>query len=996
MESNINGQNQGINQGDNIAGYVVGRIAEMEVNNSIYYELEHEATGARHIHISSNDTENTFCVLFKTLPEDSTGAAHILEHTVLCGSKKFPVRDPFFSMLKKSLSTYMNASTSSSWTMFPFCTQNRQDYYNLMDVYLDAAFFPNLDELNFRQEGHRLDVEGDVKEDGSFRLVYKGIVYNEMKGAMSSAAQVMVRSLQKVMYPSTPYRYNSGGEPADIPSLTYQKLKEFHEKYYHPSNSYFYTYGDLPLKEHLQFIQDRVLKKYKRVKPVMTALSQPRWSESRETTCYYPIAKNEDRQKKCQVCVAWLTVDINDSFEVLAMALLEHILLGNSASPLRRELIECGLGTALCDASGYISSYRDTMFACGLKDVEETSAERIQEVIFDVLNNLVESGVNRDLVESAIHQIEFYRKEITNTPYPYGLKQFVLISSPWIHGVDPLKIIQLDEDLKKIKVLSENGDFFEGLIKKYLIENPHRMLFTLAPDQTMAEKESERVRAELGNIKNTLSVDDVQKILKQGELLKELQETDNDVSSLPTLERKDIPAEINRIEESNLLDASDAACYHQPTSGISYFALAADATEIEPELIPYVSFFCNVFTRIGTAVHSYSEMAQKVDRYTGGIGMGSHSRTGFKTGYCVPFISFNGKCLARNQGQMFEIIEEFLFQPDFSDLLRLKNILLEHKAGLDSMIVSSGHRIAMSLAARNFSRARRLNEIWNGVFHLKTIKEMSANTTDDNLQNIVDNLTRVGKILLNPNHCCVALIGEEKDIADSLKTVTQNTNLSSLLKRSVGNDFGPPKIETSREMVHEGWSTSSSVSFVARVFETARMEHEDAPTLAVISRIIRSLYLHREIREKGGAYGAFALYNPEDGIFCYVTYRDPHIYSTLKVFDNTADFIRSGNYNDEDIDEAILQVCSDMYKPDSPGPAARKAFFRKVISLSDDIRQQFKKRVLSVTRDQVVEVAEKYFIPDTMNHSTVVVSGEVQLEEANKKLDVPLEIHQIR
>ncbi len=995
MKSNINGKNQGLKQGDRIAGYLVNRIAEMEVNNSIYYELEHESTGARHIHISNNDSENTFCVLFKTLPEDSTGAAHILEHTVLCGSQKFPVRDPFFSMLKKSLSTYMNASTSSSWTMFPFCTQNRQDYYNLMDVYLDAVFFPNLDELSFRQEGHRLDVEGEVKENGSFRLVYKGVVYNEMKGAMSSASQVMARSLQKVMYPSTPYHYNSGGEPADIPSLTYQKLKEFYKKYYHPSNSYFYTYGDLPLKEHLQFIQDRVLKKYKRVEPVMTELSQPRWSESKKTTCYYPLAKNEDPQKKCQVCAAWLTADISDTFEVLAMTLLEHILLGNSASPLRKALIDCGLGTALCDASGYVSSYRDTMFACGLKDVEEASADRIQEIIFDVLNHLVEFGVNRDLGESAIHQIEFYRKEITNTPYPYGLKQFVWISSPWIHGVDPLKIIQLDEDINKIQRLNENGNFFEGLIEKYLIENSHRMLFTLVPDQTMAKKERKRVEAELGNIKNTLSMDDVQKIMKQGELLKELQETDDDVSSLPTLEKKDIPLEINRIEESNRFDGSDAVCYHQQTSGISYFALAADAGGIEPKLIPYVSFFCNVFTRIGTAVHGYSEMAQRIDRYTGGIGMASHSRTGFKTGYCVPFISFNGKCLARNQDQMFQILEEFLFQSDFSDLLRLKTILLEHKAGLDSMIVSSGHRIAISLAARNFSRARNLNEIWNGVFHLKTIKEMSTDLTDDNLQNIVENLTRVGEILLNPNHCSVALIGEEKDIAAGLITVAQNANLSSLIKGSETNGFGPPKIKASREMVHEGWSTSSSVSFVARVFETVRMEHEDAPSLAVTSRIIRSLHLHREIREKGGAYGAFALYNPEDGIFCYVTYRDPHIYSTLKVFDHTADFIRSGNIKDEDIDEAILQICSDMYKPDPPGPAARKAFFRKVLSLSDDIRQDFKKRVLSVTRSQVLETAEKYFDPDTMKYSTVVVSGEAQLEEANRKLDVPLEIYQI-
>ncbi len=321
--------NPGLNLGDRIGDYCIKRVVELKEISSFFYELEHTPTGARHVHISNNDKENTFSVAFKTVPSDSTGVAHILEHTALCGSEKFPVRDPFFSMLKRSLSTFMNAFTASDWTMYPFSTQNRKDFYNLMDIYLDAAFFPNLNMLNFKQEGHRLELEGE-------ELVYKGVVYNEMKGAMSSPDQVLGRSLLTALYPSTTYRHNSGGEPAVIPTLTHEQLVAFHKRHYHPSNSFFYTYGNLPLKDHLSFIHDKILKKFERIDPKTDVPSQPRWDSPRKASYPYPLGPNEDPAKKYQACVAWLIADIRDSFEVLVFSLLEHILLGNSGSPLRK------------------------------------------------------------------------------------------------------------------------------------------------------------------------------------------------------------------------------------------------------------------------------------------------------------------------------------------------------------------------------------------------------------------------------------------------------------------------------------------------------------------------------------------------------------------------------------------------------------------------------------------------------------------------------------
>ncbi|NNL76352.1 MAG: peptidase M16, partial [Desulfobacterales bacterium] len=424
MNSIVDANNSDLKVGGLISGYRIERVELLKEISSWLYVLEHLKTGARHIHISNGDAENTFSVAFKTVPRNSTGVAHILEHTVLCGSKNFPVRDPFFSMLKRSLSTFMNAFTGSDWTMYPFSTQNKKDYYNLMSVYLDAVFFPRLEELSFKQEGHRLEVEENQEnhDTAANHFVYKGVVYNEMKGAMSSPDQVMVRSIQQALYPSTTYRFNSGGDPAEIPSLSHAQLKDFHLRHYHPSNSFFYTYGNLPLKNHLAFIETEVLKRFKRIDPETDVASQPRWKKPRSATYSYPFNPNEDAKKKCQVCVAWLTADIKNSFEILTLTLLEQILLGNSASPLRKALIDSGLGSALCDGTGYDNDNRDTLFVSGLKDVEQPTADKIEKIIFKVLSDLANMGVDPKLVESAIHQIEFHRREITNTPYPYGIK----------------------------------------------------------------------------------------------------------------------------------------------------------------------------------------------------------------------------------------------------------------------------------------------------------------------------------------------------------------------------------------------------------------------------------------------------------------------------------------------------------------------------------------------------------------------------------------------
>ncbi|MCP4372424.1 MAG: peptidase M16 [Deltaproteobacteria bacterium] len=992
MDTSVDNNNVGLLKGDHIFGYLIKRMVVLKEINSFFYELEHTDTKARHVHISNNDSENTFSVAFKTVPTDSTGVAHILEHSVLCGSKKYPVRDPFFSMLKRSLSTFMNAFTASDWTMYPFSTQNRKDFYNLMDVYLDAAFFPNIKELSFMQEGHRLEIEDD-----SSSLVYKGVVYNEMKGVMSSPDQVMARSLLKALYPSTTYSNNSGGNPPDIVSLTYDQLKSFHKRHYHPSNSFFYTYGNLPLVDHLSFIEKKILKIFKFIDPDTTVPLQPRWKKPEKKSFPYPLGKNEDPKKKCQVSLSWLLADIKDNYMVLALILLEQVLLGNPASPLRKALIESRIGTALSDQTGFDANNRDTMFACGLKDVEESDAEDIESIILDVLNDLAEKGVDKKLVESAIHQLEFYRKEVTNTPYPYGIKLLLTFSGSWFHGGDPVKTLQFETDLKKLRNALLKGPFFETLIKEYLIDNPHRVLLTLVPDQLMEQKEVKRVEEKLKRVKSAMHRDELDKIIENAEALKEFQESIEDVSNLPTLEIEDIPSTIQKVNETAGSDKMAAACYKQPTSGIFYLSVAAGTELIKKELISLVPFFCFAISKIGTAIRDYSEMARRIDAYTGGIGLSAHSRTSFdEAGGLKPFVSFNGKSLVRNQAKMFDIVEELLFKHSFSDLSRLKSLLLEFRAGLESAVIQNGHRLAISVASRNLSPASALSEIWGGIHQLKSIKGITENLSDRSLGSISNDLSAIAVTLFTPDNLKIALIGENNDLAHGLKLLNQSKDLSGANTRLSDKNNELYDIDYNNKITREGWSTSSAVSFVAQTFQAVRMQHEDAPALSVISKILRSMYLHREVREKGGAYGGFALYNSEDGLFSFASYRDPHIVATLKTYESAFDFIRSDNYTSEDIKEAILQVCSEIDRPDPPGPAAKKAFFRKIVSLSDDMRQHFKENLLALTKKQVTEAAEKYFSSSAKNQAIAVISGEDALKAANKKLSGdPLKLYRI-
>jgi Zn-dependent M16 (insulinase) family peptidase len=649
--------------------------------------------------------------------------------------------------------------------------------------------------------------------------------------------------------------------------------------------------------------------------------------------------------------------------------------------------MDSGLGSTLSDGTGYDADNRDTLFACGLKDTAEDSADAIERIIMDVLEGLVRDGLDPELIASAIHQIEFHRKEVTNTPYPYGLKLKLMTIGSWLHGGDPERILQLDADFKRLHQEIAAGPFFENRIRHYFLDNPHRVRLMLVPDQQKAQQEEQRVRAELQERWRQLDEAQRQQIISDAEQLKVRQESQEDTSVLPTLALSDIPPIVQTVVPTDASAQPPLWRYVRPTTGIYYVSGTAGAARVPHDLLPWVPFFCYAMAKIGTHACDYAKMARRIDAATGGIGLSAQARVMYdQTRGCLPLIQFNAKCLTRNIDPMYAIFEELLAEANFHDLNRLKQLLGEFRSGLETMVVQNGHRLAISLSARTFGPAGALGEMWGGIEQVRTIRGMGNSLSDADLQALADRLDAIARSVFAEDNFIMSAIGE----ADAIESATHRTHSSKVLSGFKRDplEMRFPKLELPLEpaLPYEGWSTSTAVAFVAQTVPAVGLDHPDAAPLAVLAKMLRSLYLHREIREKGGAYGGFALYNTEHGVFSLASYRDPHIVQTLKVYAGVHAFIKSGVIGAEDIKEAVLQVCSEIDKPDPPGPAARKAFLRKIVGLTDEDRLAYKQRVLKVTQEQVLAAGETYFAEAPTRSGVAIIAGQEHLADANAQL----------
>ena len=984
-----------LREGAELHGFSVRRVTPLAELNATLFELEHGRTGARYLHLANADDNNLFAVGFRTPPRDSTGAPHILEHTALCGSRRYPVHDPFFSMLKRSLSTFMNALTADDWTLYPFSSQNRTDFYNLMGIYLDAAFFPLLRERDFRQEGHRLELA--EPKDPNSPLVIKGIVYNEMKGAMSDPYSLLETRLAEALYPTTAYGKNSGGEPRHIPELSWEALRAFHATCYHPSNAYFFSYGDLLLEPHLRFVEDQVLGQFERIALNTSVGEEIRFTGPRRLTVGYPLDPGEPAEKKAMVQVGWLTCNIAADLDREALGLLSTLLLGDPAAPLHRALLESKLGANLAPGTGFNGEHRETSFAAGLQGTDPAGGGAVEDLILSTLAKSAKKGFAKDRIEAAIHQLEFAHKEVRGDHYPYGLSLLMRVMGPWIHGCDPARPLLLGEQLERLRAEISAGPFFEELIRRWLLDNPHRVTLTLAPDSALQAREEAESSNRLAELRTRLTAAEGQALLDKAQELAEAQEAEEDLSCLPTLELSDIPREGRRVPSLLTTESGEPVrWFDQPTNGLGYFVAHLDTRGLPPELVPYVPVFCGVWGQMGAAGQSYTELAERIAAATGGIRAGvellEHPE---RIGDFRALAEVEGKALDRNQKKLFGILRDLFVEPDFSDRDRLHTVLNQLRTNLENSIPTMGHRYAARAAAAGLTPAARLRERWSGVEHIRFVRRI-ADLGAGELGEVAGRLAEIAGHLRKPERVRCAVAGEERSfpaIRGALAGLLEGLR-GSQRERRPGSSEAPESGEPPEQRL--GLIASVPVSYVAQVFLCAPFTHPDAPGLLVLAKLLRGDYLHREIREKGGAYGGMAAYAPEAGIFSLLSYRDPHLVRTLTVYEEAARWAAARNFAESELKEAILGVVGDLDRPLSPAGKATAEFSNIEQGLTWDMRQRLREGVLGCGRNHLADLADRYLVGGRERSAVAVVAGEEALNKANQELgEAPLALRRI-
>ena len=972
------------NPGDRAHGFLVKEVTRLERLQLTYYRLVHERTGAQLVHLANEDDNNLFAVAFPTTPTDSSGVAHILEHTALCGSQKYPVRDPFFSMIKRSLKTFMNAFTASDWTMYPFSTQNPKDFDNLLGIYLDAAFFPLLSELNFSQEGHRLEFQDPSDENSP--LEFKGVVYNEMQGAMSQQSQIMHRNLGQALFPTLTYRHNSGGDPAVITDLTHEQLVKFHQSHYHPSNAFFYTYGDLPLEGHLAKIEALALSQFEAIETHTQVGTETRYREPKSFDFTYPLDPSEDNGKKGQLLLAWLTADVLEPLEVLSLELIEEILLGHSGAPLKKALLESKLGQALADGTGFENEIRQCWFGAGLQGVASADFDQVEALVLDTLNEIAQKGIDPVALETALHQMELSVREITGGGYPYGLNLLFRFFGPWVHGGDPLSALDLDQTLNQLKARLEKPGYLEGKIKQYLLDNPHRVRVSLQPDPGMQARQEAARRAKLDQIRAGLSLDEVEAIKARGLALEAHQETEEDLDCLPTLTVSDIPKEIRFYDPVlERPEARDVYLYEQPTNGISYLKCFFRLDGITDEERAWLPLLGLLLTQTGKGDLSYEGLAQEISRHTGGFSASPQSRQFLDPIPLEEYLVIGSKSLHEKLPKLFELLRLILGGLEVKEEERIISLVGQRTNGLVNHLVQSGHQYALGLASRHFSRAAQIDEIYSGLSQTRFMKELAALEPKVLLKRLTG-LTGIFDRVFTASRLSVFGLGE----ADSLGSLeTQISGLYQSLPAGAPVKPAGDQIEPVAKRVQEAWVTTTPVSYVAQAQQAPRFLDPDAPRLFVLANLLRFPYLHGEIREKGGAYGGMSGYNATLGIFSMSSYRDPHLNRTLEVFKGALGWLESTAFDQTALDEAILQCASSMDSPQSPSGRASSAYHHLKIGKTKERRLAFRQGVLGAKREELIECARRWLTGEV---SVAVLTGE---EILTREKNTTLERHKV-
>ena len=940
------------------------------------YLLRHKKSGARVMLLKNEDDNKVFNIAFRTPPADSTGVAHILEHSVLCGSREFPLKDPFVELVKGSLNTFLNAMTYPDKTMYPVASCNDQDFQNLMHVYLDAVFYPNIYEKEeiFRQEGWNYQLESVDAP-----LKYNGVVYNEMKGAFSSPEEILDREIFNVLFPDTPYGVESGGDPKKIPDLTYEDFLAFHGKYYHPSNSYIYLYGNMDMAEKLEWLDREYLSRFDEI-PVDSriALQKP-FEKPIEHVIEYPVSENGSEEENtyltCSMVVGnGLDVELCTAFEVL-----DYVLLSVPGAPLRQALIDAGLGKDV--EGGYNDGIYQPFFSVVVKNSEQEKKEEFLQVIRETLEKIVQEGIDRKAVAAGINYLEFRFREADYASYPRGLMYGIDVFDSWLYDDNkPFIHLQRLGAFDALKEKAEQG-YFEQLIRDYLLDNPHTAVVLGVPKKGLANCEEREVEEKLAAYKAGLTGEELEKLVEKTEKLKEFQESEDSEEAkarIPMLKRSDIRRETVKIHNTPHNVLGSTVLHHEiDTNGISYLTLLFDTKHVPDELVSYMGILKAVLGYVDTAHYTYGDLFNEINARSGGINSGLQVFN-HKDGEddCVRMFGIRAKYLTAEENFVFSMIREVLFTSKLDNDKRLYEIISRQKARLESSLSEAGHSTAVLRGASYFSPASNFQDRIGGISFFRLLEDLDKNF-EERKEVLKENLQKLIHLIFRPENLFVSVTTDEAGYRGFEQQI-------ALLRPLLYTDpVETGCIRYDFEQKNEGFYTAGQVQYVAAGGNFRKAGFDYSGALRIVKVILSYDYLWMNIRVKGGAYGCMSNFRRGGDSFL-VSYRDPNLLNTLEVFKGTPEYLKNFQADEREMTKYVIGTISELDVPMNPSAKGALALTAWFNGLTEEDLQKERDEILNASPEDIRRMGD--LIQAVLEQGNICVVGSESVLEKNREV----------
>lgn len=944
-------------------GFVLEREEEVPEINASARIYRHERTGARLLSMLTDDTNKVFGITFRTPPEDSTGVAHILEHSVLCGSRKYPLKEPFVELLKGSLQTFLNAMTYPDKTAYPVASENLKDFYNLVDVYLDAVLHPRITRPIFEQEGWHYELETPAGP-----LTYKGVVFNEMKGVYSSPEDALGEYGQQSLFPDTTYGVDSGGHPQHIPELTYEQFKRFHEDYYHPSNAYIYFYGDDDPGQRLALLE-AYLSEYKArpkdsVPGLQTSFAEPRTEEH----SYDPGEEGGDAPK-AMFTVNWLLPEITDTERQMDLGLLAFALIGTPASPLRKALIESELGEDLA-GSGFADYLRQMYFSTGLRGVKEEDLDEARALVHSTLEQVARDGLHPDLVEAAFNTAEFRLRESNTGGYPRGLIYMITALSHWLHDHDPLAPLRFEAPLARAREKAKVPGFFQGLVRSCFLDNPHRTTIVLRPEEGFSERQEAKERERLSALLEGMDDDARKRVTENAETLKQMQEQPDPpeaLAAVPLLQREDLSPKGKQIPSADEELSGVKVLYHDLfTNGIAYVDVGFDLHCLPAPHLPYLGLFGRALLEMGNDKEDYVALSNRIGMKTGGIGTSHLSSPLFDQPGSAAWMLLRGKSTLERGADLMDLFHDVLTRTRFDDRDRFRQILLEEKAGSEAHLIPGGHRVVETRLRAGFSEAGWLSEQVNGVSNLLFLRELADQVEKDwpSVQAVLEDIRR---FLVARERMIVNVTTDLdgwKRFAPALTAFLDQVPSTPCERATWPAPAGP---------LAEGLTMPVQVNYVGKGVSLNDHGYTYHGSAAVAVNYLRGSWLWDRVRVQGGAYGAFCSMDQRTGVFSFGSYRDPNFRNTVEVYDEAGRFLRRAKFDEREMTKNIIGVIGSIDAYQLPDAQGYTALIRHLVHDREERRQRVRDEVLGTEAGQLAEFGE--VLAAVGEHGTVVVLG---------------------